>query len=175
MGPSARPSSPEKKTAGDPRLPPPKPEALSILLMPLPTERIDYIESCVHVWRVLSGPKFPVDETRVRKWAGQSYDRGLNPDGVARQLAAIIVSGSRKEMLRSVTVATMILHGDADPLVPVECGIDTANAIPGAKLVIKGMGHALPKALWPQVIDAIVRHTKNALMPNVNEISFPSQ
>lgn len=78
---------------------------------------------------------------------------------MARQLAAIIVSGSRKEMLRSVTVATMILHWDADPLVPVECGIDTANAIPGAKLVIvKGMGHALPKALWPQVIDAIVRH-----------------
>jgi len=62
-------------------------------------------------------------------------------------------------MLRSVTVPTMILHGDADPLVPVECGIDTANAIPGAKLVIvEGMGHALPKALWPRVINAIVRH-----------------
>jgi pimeloyl-ACP methyl ester carboxylesterase len=53
----------------------------------------------------------------------------------------------------------MVLHGDADPLVPVECGIDTANAIPGAKLVIvKGMGHALPKALWPRVINAIVNH-----------------
>jgi len=159
LGPSARPSSPEKKTAGDPRLPPPKPEALSILFTPLPTEWTDYIESCVHVWRVLSGTEFPVDEARVRKWAEQSHDRGLNPDGVARQLAAIIASESRKEMLRSVTVPTMVLHGDADPLVPVECGIDTANAIPGAKLVIvKGMGHALPKALWPQVIDAIVRH-----------------
>ena len=146
-------------STGDPGLPPPKPEALSILFTPLPTERIDYIESCVHVWRVLSGPKFPVDETRVRKWAEQSHDRGLNPAGFARQHAAIIVSGSRKEMLRSVTVPTMVLHGDADPLVPVECGIDTANAIPGAKLVIvKGMGHALPKALWPRVINAIVRH-----------------
>lgn len=109
--------------------------------------------------RVLSGPEFPVDEARVRKWAEQSHDRGLNPAGFARQHAAIIVSGSRKEMLRSVTVPTMVIHGDADPLVPVECGIDIANAIPGAKLVIvKGMGHALPKALWPQVIDAIVRH-----------------
>ena len=146
-------------STGNPGLPPPKPEALSILFTPLPTERIDYIESCVHVWRVLSGPKFPVDETRVRKWAEQSHDRGLNPAGFARQHAAIIVSGSRKEMLRSVTVPTMVLHGDADPLVPVECGIDTANAIPGAKLVIvKGMGHALPKALWPRVINAIVRH-----------------
>ena len=159
MGPSARPSSPEKKTAGDPRLPPPKPEALSILFTPLPTERIDYIESCVRISSVLSGPKFPVNETRVRKLAGQSHDRGLNSDGFARQFAAIIASGSRKEMLRSVTVPTLVFHGDADPLVPVECGIDTANAIPGVKLVIvKGMGHALPKVLWPQMIDAIVRH-----------------
>ena len=146
-------------STGDPDLPPPKPEALSILFKRLPTERIDYIESCVQVWRVLSGTKFPVDEIRVRKRAEQSHDRGLNPAGFARQHAAIIASGSRKEMLKSLTVPTMVLHGDADPLVPVECSIDTANAIPGAKLVIiKGMGHALPKALWPRVINAIVRH-----------------
>jgi len=55
----------------------------------------------------------------------------------------------------------------------VECGINTANAIPGAKLVIvKGMGHALPKALWPMVINAIVRHAKNILLPTVTEVSF---
>jgi pimeloyl-ACP methyl ester carboxylesterase len=146
-------------STGDPGLPPPKSDAISVLLMPLPTERVAYIESCVRVWSVLSGPQFPVDETRVRKWAGQSHDRGLNPAGFARQFAAIIASGSRKEMLKSVTVPTMVFHGDADPLVPVECGIDTANTIPGAKLVIvKGMGHALPEALWPRAIDAIKHH-----------------
>jgi len=146
-------------STGDPGLPPPKPEALSILLTPLPTDRACYIECSVRIWRVLSGPKFPVSGTRVRKWAGQSYDRGLSPTGFARQYAAIIASGNRKEILGSVTQPTMVLHGDADPLVPVECGIDTANAIPGAKLVIvKGMGHALPKALWPRVINAIARH-----------------
>ena len=146
-------------STGDPELPPPKPEALSVLLTPLPTDRAGYIERCVRIWSVLSGPKFPVDETRVRKWAGQSHDRGLNPAGFARQFAAIIASGSRKEMLKSVTIPTMVLHGDADPLVPVECGIDTANAVPGARLVIiEGMGHALPETLWPRVIDAIEHH-----------------
>ena len=146
-------------STGDPELPPPKPEARSVLLTTLPTDRAAYIESCVRIWAVLSGPKFPVDEARVRKWAGQSHDRGLNPAGFARQFAAIIASGSRKEMLKSVAVPTLVLHGDADPLVPVECGMDTANAVPGASLVIiEGMGHTLPETLWPRVIDAIDHH-----------------
>jgi len=146
-------------TTGDPNLPPPKPEALSVLVIPIPAERTAYIESWLHVWRVLSGPKFQVEESLARKWAELSHDRGLNPHGFLRQMAAVMASGSRKEALKDLTVPTLVLHGDADPLVPVECGIDTANSIPGAKLhIIEGMGHALPEALWPQVIDAIAGH-----------------
>jgi pimeloyl-ACP methyl ester carboxylesterase len=74
-------------------------------------------------------------------------------------LAAILASGSRKEALQSVTAATLVIHGNADPVVPVEGGIDTAGSIPGAELlIIEGMGHDIPLAVAPQVIEAIVRH-----------------
>jgi len=146
-------------TTGDPKLPPPKPEALAVLLTPIPTERTAYVESWLNVWRVLSGPQVPVEEPLARKWAELSHDRGLNPDGFLRQMAAVIASGSRKDALKALSVPTLVLHGDADPLVPLECGIDTANSIPGAKFhIIEGMGHALPEALWSQVIDAVASH-----------------
>jgi pimeloyl-ACP methyl ester carboxylesterase len=146
-------------STGNPALPPPKPEAMSVLTTPPPTDREGYLESSVQTWRVLSGPGFPVDEDLVRERAGRSFDRGLSVAGTARQLAAVLASGSRQEALRSVAVPTLVIHGDADPLVPVECGIDTADSIPGAELlIIKGMGHDLPLAVALRVIEAIVRH-----------------
>lgn len=146
-------------STGDPQLPPPKPEAMAMLVTPAPTDRAGCIESSIKTWRVLNGPAFPLDEDRTRERAGQSFDRGLSPDGTFRQLAAIMASGSRKEALKSVQVPTLVIHGDADPLVPVEGGIDTANAIPGAELmIIEGMGHSLPPEVAPQVIEAIARH-----------------
>ena len=146
-------------STGDPQLPPPKPEAAAILVTPAPTDRAGYIESSIKTWRVLNGPGYPLDKDRTRERAGQSFDRGLSPDGTARQLAAIMASGNRKEALKSVQVPTLVIHGDADPLVPVEGGIDTANAIPGAELmIIEGMGHSLPPEVAPQVIEAIARH-----------------
>ena len=148
-------------STGDPDLPPPRPEALKILYTPLPTDREGFIKSYINVLRVLSGPEVPVSESQARKYAEMTFDRGLSPDGVARQFAAVIASGSRKEGLKSVTLPTLIIHGDKDPLVPVECGIDTAKAIPGARLVImKGMGHGLPEVLWDRMIDEIASHAK---------------
>ena len=146
-------------STGNPELPPPKPEALSVLLTPSPTDREGYLEHSIQTWRALSGPGFPADEDRIKERAGRFFDRGLSLAGTTRQLAAILASGSRKEALQSVTVTTLIIHGDADPLVPVECGIDTTNSIPGAELlIIEGMGHDLPLAVVPRVIEAIVRH-----------------
>jgi pimeloyl-ACP methyl ester carboxylesterase len=53
----------------------------------------------------------------------------------------------------------LVIHGDSDPLIPVEGGIDTAESIPGAKLmIIEGMGHDLPIDVWTQILDAIVGH-----------------
>jgi pimeloyl-ACP methyl ester carboxylesterase len=148
-------------STGNPDLPPPKPEALAVLTTPAPTDRAGYLEGAVVSWKVLGGSGFPLDEDYARARAGQAFDRGLHPEGIARQMAAILASGSRKEALRSVTVPTLVIHGDADPLVPVEGGIDTADAIRDAGLlIIKGLGHALPPAVWPQVIDAIARHAE---------------
>jgi pimeloyl-ACP methyl ester carboxylesterase len=146
-------------TTGNPELPTPNPEVISLLIAPVPEDRDGYIDSSVHTSRVLSSPGFPFEEDRVRQRAGRCFDRGLSPNGTLRQLSAIIASGSRKEALKSVGVPTLVIHGDADVLVPVAGGIDTAKAIPGAELmIIEGMGHDLPEGVAVQVIKAITRH-----------------
>jgi len=148
-------------TTGAPDLPPPTPEALRILLTRPPTDREGFIASFLATWRVLNGTTFSVDEGRVLRYAEATFDRGLSLAGVARQTAAINASGSRREALRSLMVPTLVIHGSADPLIRVECGIDTANAIPGAKLkIIDGMGHALPVPVWREIIDAIADHAR---------------
>jgi pimeloyl-ACP methyl ester carboxylesterase len=74
-------------------------------------------------------------------------------------MVAILASGSRQQALAGINIPTLVIHGDADPLVPLACGIHTAECVPGSTLlVIKGMGHALPISLWPQIIDAIAAH-----------------
>lgn len=146
-------------TTGAPGLPPPTPEALAMLFKPTPTDQAGYFESFRQTWKVLRVGSFPLDEARDLARAGQNFARGLNPAGVARQLTAIIASGSRKEALAAVRVPTLVIHGDVDPLVPVACGVDTAESIPKAKLmIIESMGHALPITLWPRIIDAIAAH-----------------
>ena len=146
-------------TTGEPGLPPPTPQATAMLLKPTPTDQAGYFESYVQTWKVLRAGSFPLDEARDLARAAQNFARGLNPAGVARQLAAILASGSRKPALAAVKVPTLVIHGDADPLVPLACGVDTAESVPGAQLkVIKGMGHALPISIWPQIIDAIAAH-----------------
>jgi len=148
-------------STGEPGLPPPTVEAMAILLAPAPTDRESYLVRYAQTWRVLRGPGFPLDEARDAERAAESFERGLNPPGVARQLAAIVASGSRKDALRAVHVPALVIHGDVDPLVPLAGGIATANAIPGGKLVvIEGMGHALPIPMWPQIIEAIISHAK---------------
>ncbi len=148
-------------TTSDPNLPPPRPEALKMLLAPAPRSREAYLEHAVEWRKVLSGPGFSDDEERIRTRAARMFDRGLHPEGKARQMAAVLASGSRKEALRAVSLPTLVIHGDADPLVPVECGIDTADAIEGAKLmIVRGLGHALPPAVWPQLVEAIANHAR---------------
>ncbi len=151
-------------TTGNPEVPPATPEAMSVLLTPVPSEREPYIERSLRSWRVIGSPGFPFDEARVRARSGRSFDRAFHPAGVARQLVAIIASGNRKEALGSVTVPTLVIHGDADPLARIEGGRDTAAAIPGAELlVIEGMGHDLPRGAWPRIVGAIDAHARRAV------------
>jgi pimeloyl-ACP methyl ester carboxylesterase len=143
-------------STGNPDLPPATPEAMGVLLAPLPPDREEAIERSVTVFRTIGSPGFPFDEAEIRARSARSYDRGFNPAGTVRQLVAILASGSRKDVLKAVRVPALVIHGKADPLVPFAAGQDTAAAIPGAELLaIDGMGHDMPRAVWPRIIDGI--------------------
>jgi pimeloyl-ACP methyl ester carboxylesterase len=118
----------------------------------------------VEAARIIGSPGFPFDEERIRARAARLYDRAFYPEGLVRQFASILASGNRRKALEAVRTPTLVIHGDADPLVPVEGGLDTAEAVPGAELlIIEGMGHDLPPGVWPHIVEAITRHTRKAL------------
>jgi pimeloyl-ACP methyl ester carboxylesterase len=148
-------------STSDPHLPPPEPEALRFLLKPFPLERNKYIVHFIEMWRTLNGNRLPIDEGILRKLGERTYERGVFPAGSARQLAAVLSSKSRKERLASLRIPTLVIHGENDPLLPVECGEDVARSIRGSNLkVIPGMGHALPLEVWDDVIDAVAEHAQ---------------
>ena len=150
-------------TTGNPKIPPPTREATAVLMAPPVATRDEYLARFAQTWKVLRVGSFPEDEALDRSRAERTFERGLNPAGVGRQLRAILASGSRKERLRSVTAPTLVIHGTVDPLVRPEGGQDTAASISGAKLLmVEGMGHALPIPMWPQIIDAIDQHAHAA-------------
>ena len=146
-------------TTGSPALPLPRPEALGIFMRPPSKSRAEYIENSVQGWRMLYGSAYPLDEEETRLRAGRYYDRSYEPTGTTRQLAATIALESLKPRLGQITVPTLVIHGDEDPLFPIECGRDIAVSVPNAKmLVMEGVGHSLPPAIWPQIIEAIAKH-----------------
>ncbi|MGV9303401.1 MULTISPECIES: alpha/beta hydrolase [unclassified Nonomuraea] len=135
---------------------PPTPEAMAALFGPPAADRQGAIERALEVWSVIGSPGYPLDRERVARLAGLAFDRDHDPAGTTRQLAAILASGDRSEGLAGVRVPTLVVHGEADPLVQVSGGRATAAAIPGARLMtFEGMGHDLPRPLWEQVMDAI--------------------
>lgn len=152
-------------TTGNPDLPPPTPEATQVLITPPPEEREAYIEYMIKLFKTLAGPGFPFDEQWHRQAAMRRYDRCFYPQGVGRQILAVLAHGSRKDALASVQIPTLVIHGTDDPLVRVECGKDTAEAIPGAELmIIEGMGHDLPHdGAWGQIVKAVTMHTKKVI------------
>jgi pimeloyl-ACP methyl ester carboxylesterase len=150
-------------STGDPDLPQAEPDVMALLLTPPPKERVANIVHGVKLWRAIGSPGFPFDEAWTQKRVALSYDRCFHPQGVMRQLMAILAHGDRTTALKSVAAPTLVIHGTDDPLVPVECGKATAEAVPGATLLtIEGMGHSLPVGVWPQIIDAIATHTREA-------------
>ncbi len=145
-------------TTNHPWLPLPRPKAW-ILFKPAPKTRGGYIEHQVRISRAVRGPQFPLDEQEIRVHAVHSYDRCPVPAGTLRQIAAVAASGSRLAGLKTLQAATLVIHGDADPLLPVQHAIHTSRVIPGARLLlISGMGHEFPQGAWKQVIEAVARH-----------------
>jgi len=139
------------------------PTALAVLLAPPPPDREAAIDHAITTWRVIGSPGYPFDETAARERCGIAWDRDHDPAGVARQAAAVITQRDRTADLAQLRVPTVVVHGASDPVIHVSGGQATARAIPGARLVVvPGMGHDLPRQVWPVVIDAVVDNARRA-------------
>ena len=150
-------------TTGNPKVPPPPRAAAKLLMRPTPRRKEEFLARFTQTWKLLRVGKFPLDEARDLMRAERIFARGLHYEGSARQLRAILASGSRKKRLHAVAAPTLVIHGTVDPLVHPFGGKDTAASIPGAKLMmVNGMGHALPVEMWPEVIEAIAAHAHGA-------------
>jgi pimeloyl-ACP methyl ester carboxylesterase len=133
------------------------------LLLSRPHGRQNVIEQAVKTFSVIGSPGYETDEAYLREIAARSYDRGHDQAGVLRQLHAISASGDRTADLHGVRVPATVIHGDSDPLVRPSGGKATAKAIPGARLkLIEGMGHDLPRTLWPTFVEDIAANAARA-------------
>lgn len=113
------------------------------------------------LWRLLGGSRYRLSDEDLAEFLRANFERGITAAGVARQTLAILAAPSRKAELRKIDLPTLIIHGDADPLIPVDCGLDTAQSIPGARTaIIEGMGHTLPLALIERLARLITQHVR---------------
>ncbi|MYM22098.1 alpha/beta fold hydrolase [Duganella sp. FT135W] len=133
-----------------------------------PDDRKAVVDRVVNIYRVVGSPAYPTPERMLRLGIERALDRGPSPDGVARQMLAIVASGDRTPLLRKISCPAMVIHGAADTLVPVACGIATAEAIPGASLhIIEGMGHDLPQQLIERLLALLDQHLHGNMAPEL--------
>lgn len=134
-----------------------KPSAMALFAGPPVIDRQGAIDRALAGARLIGSPGFPRDEAGIADRAGRAFDRAFDPVAFVRQAVAVIASGDRTPKLRALDVPTLVLHGAEDAMCDVSGGRATAAAIAGAKLVVfDGMGHDLPRALWPQMTEEIV-------------------
>jgi pimeloyl-ACP methyl ester carboxylesterase len=152
-------------SSGDHRLPGARPDVLRHILNP--PRRPSFKEAVAHdvrIWELIGSPGYPTPRAALVERVEQALERG-HPDagGADRQLAGILASGSRVPLLAHIGAPTLVIHGDADPLVPLAAGRHVQAHTPGACLeVIAGMGHDLPDALLPRIARLITQHTERA-------------
>jgi pimeloyl-ACP methyl ester carboxylesterase len=145
---------------GEPEFGGPTAEALEGLLSRPPADRDGYIERSVKNWTIFAPHRY-FDEDHIRRRAAAAFDRAFYPEGIGRQLAAIVASGDRVAGLTELSIPTLVLHGRLDTLVQRSGGERTAELVPGANLVLIGdMGHDLPEPLWPFIVAVIAAHTR---------------
>lgn len=144
-------------TTGNPAVPPASPEVLAVVFSRPESTDIDSLtEHALRAQTAIQSPAWPVDPEILRPRLRSDIERAYHPAGVARQAAAVVVSGDRREALRTIAAPTVVLHGADDPLVRVEGGRDTAATIPGAELrVVAGMGHDLAAGVHDAFVDAV--------------------
>ena len=153
-------------SSGAPELPAATPEAMAALLSQPedPSSRESVIDNSVRVQQTIGSPGYPTGESVLRARAAAAYDRCHHPAGTTRQFLAVGGDGSRVELLRKVDVPTLVIHGEDDPLVPIEAGRDTARHVRGARFhPIPGMGHDLPLALVDTYVGLLAAHARAAV------------
>ena len=130
---------------------------------PTSADREAVIAHNMRTLELIGSPAYPIDEETRREMTSLSFDRCFYPAGFTRHVAAIVQDGDRRERLGMISAPTLVIHGREDRLVPLAGGIDTAEHVPGARLeIIDGMGHNLPAALWPTLVEMITEHASNA-------------
>ncbi len=139
------------------------PDVVAAFMAPPATTRDEAAERHLAGLRAWGSPA-SYDVERITADAHAAFDRGWDPEGRARQAAAVASSPSRVDGLRALQVPTLVVHGDADRLVPLTSGQATAEAIPGATFeVIEGMGHDYPPELWPRLVELVTTHAREAV------------
>jgi pimeloyl-ACP methyl ester carboxylesterase len=142
----------------DPKIGRPTLAASRIFLIPRPRTPEEAADRIVEQFRIIGSPGYPLEEEWLRSYAAAAFVRSHDEAGMARQLAAVMASGSRSEQLPHLRVPTLVIHGADDPLIQAQGGLSTARLIPGARLVLHGgMGHDLPRALWPTIVADIAK------------------
>lgn len=151
-------------TTGNPALPQARPDAMAVLTArPTTPELNTIVEFGVKAARTIGSPQYPAEEDRLRTRIRSDFERSFSPLGAARQMAAIMADGDRTARLATIIAPTLVIHGEADPLVPLEGGKATAASIKGAELLtIPGMGHDLPLELVDTIAGAIAGLTERA-------------
>jgi pimeloyl-ACP methyl ester carboxylesterase len=149
-------------TTGNGKLPQAEKHAIDALVAPIQSmEEESLVAHGLNIAKNIGSPGFPFDPEQQRERVLLNMRRSVYPAGLPRQLAAIIDDGCRRSRLANVTVPTLVMHGEADPLVKLEAGEDTAKHISGARLVtIPGWGHDLPIALIPRIASEIAGHAR---------------
>lgn len=140
-----------------------RPRAAKVLLSRAQPGREGAIERTMDLFNALRGPRFAFDPEPHRALAARAYDRAPDRDGFKRQLAAVLAAPNRTVALGSLRVPTLVVHGTADPLIPVKAGKATARAIPAARLhLVEGMGHHLPPGAWEELVSVMSEHARAA-------------
>jgi len=149
-------------SSGRPGLPPGKPEALAMLgSVPENDTREARVLHGMKLRRTIGSPGFPTPEAELRAFVEMNVDRRYYPEGVGRQYVSVMASGDRVDLLKTIKAPTLVLHGEEDPLLPVECGRDVAKLVPGAEIeTIAGWGHDFPPQLVPRIVDRIASFCK---------------
>jgi pimeloyl-ACP methyl ester carboxylesterase len=145
-------------STASPDVPPPRPETMSVLLGPLPSDLRSFVDWNVLMYTRTGAKNPPPDVEWIRERARRTWEHGWTAAGFLRHLLAVISATNRKPLLASVKVPVAIVHGDADPIFPLETANQLAAAIPGARLtIVPGMGHDVPPCFWPIVFEAVAR------------------